>query len=442
MLAVAGDAAADEPKGDDPLAYRPVVGNPLQGLAPYIGEWAEWTKHPDKQVFPHTLEFTYIGLAELAPAEGRFDFAPLDAMIDQIAGRGHQAVFRVFLEYPGRENGIPKWLEESGVAVTRWKNPEAGEHETGTIATPDYEDPRTRKLLAEFIAAMGERYDGDPRVGYITAGLLGTWGEWHSYPRDELFASETVQAEVLDAYERAFSKTPILLRYPAELNADRPFGYHDDSFAWATLETGRTADDWFLMAQMNDVGATDKWKRHPIGGEIRPELWGKIFDAPVGQPKKAHRKAQDFLECVETTHATWLMDTGLFEKRLPKGEKGERRWANALDRVARLGYEFYVSKVAIDDRDVAVTIRNTGVAPLYHDWRPVLSDGSQTAKPGWSLLGLLPGQEKTFETTLPEGLDVSALRMQIPNALENGPPIRFANAGQDAETDGWLRLEG
>jgi hypothetical protein len=57
-------------------------------------------------------------------------------------------------------------------------------------------------VLFRSIAALGSRYDGDPRIAFITAGLLGTWGEWHVYPHDAtLWASPMmVQDEVLDAY--------------------------------------------------------------------------------------------------------------------------------------------------------------------------------------------------------------------------------------------------
>ncbi len=61
-----------------------------------------------------------------------------------------------------------------------------------------------------------------------------------------------------------------------------PFGYHDDSFAWATLETGRKEDDWFFQPALRQAGpeALTKWKSQPIGGEIRPEVWGCVFDKP------------------------------------------------------------------------------------------------------------------------------------------------------------------
>jgi len=34
----------------------------------------------------------------------------LEPQLDSIAGRGHQAVFRVYLDYPGNPTGIPSFF--------------------------------------------------------------------------------------------------------------------------------------------------------------------------------------------------------------------------------------------------------------------------------------------------------------------------------------------
>ncbi|MCA8989565.1 MAG: hypothetical protein KDA78_18095, partial [Planctomycetaceae bacterium] len=254
------------------LKYVPApADNPLKGLVPYA--------RPQADRFPHSMEFSYLPMSALMIGPNQFDWAPLEQMLNDIASRRHQTVFRIWLEYPGKKEGIPPYLEKAGLKVTEWVNTNTAPFPPEKVRTPDYESPLLRQAFREFIAAMGKKYDGDPRIGYITAGLLGTWGEWHTYPRDDLWASKQVQQEVLDAYEAAFQKTPVLLRYPAGENAwahaanhNRKFGYHDDSFAWATLETGKEADNWFYMASLRSAGpqALAKWKIAPIGGEIRP----------------------------------------------------------------------------------------------------------------------------------------------------------------------------
>lgn len=424
------------------LEYSPApIDNPLKGFVPYQGE--------GKSRFPHSLEFNYIPFASMVKGEEQFDWSEMDSMLNDISSRGHQAIFRVYIEYPGKKSSIPSFLIEGGMNVTRWKY----EDEQGSIIeTPDYSDTRFRRSLARFIEELGKWYDGDPRIGYITAGLLGLWGEWHTHPRSDLFAEKEVQREVLDAYEKAFRKTPILLRYPAgsqdeemEGNADRSFGYHDDSFAWATLRTGRAADSWFYMALLEQAGesALTKWKASPIGGEIRPEAWGIVFD-----PKPKDKRVQDIEKCISETHVTWLMDSGLFGKK----QSVERtRRAEAI--VRKMGYEFYARSVSIQRTSekkvqIELFLENRGVAPFYADWPAewgLLRDGKPVAVFACSgkLKGLLPGEARS---SWRDELDLKGVPsgryewgVRVSNPLSNGRPIRFANATQDEET-GWLRL--
>lgn len=91
-----------------------------------------------------------------------------------------------------------------------------------SLATLDSIGRRTRAsderaCLKNFIAALGAKYDGDARIGFITAGLLGHWGEWHTYQREDLWAGKDVQIEVMDAYEAAFKRSPVLLFLSAGL---------------------------------------------------------------------------------------------------------------------------------------------------------------------------------------------------------------------------------
>jgi len=416
--------------------------NPLQGLVPYA------RPHADR--FPHSMEFSYLPLSDLMTGPDQFDWQPLEKLLDDIASRRHQTVFRVWMEYPGRENGIPSYLVDDGLKVTQWLNENTAPFPAKNVRTPDYNDQRLRNALQSFITAFGEKYDGDPRIGFITAGLLGTWGEWHTYPRGELMASKEVQAEVMDAYERAFPTTPILLRYPAGKNAwahaanhTRRLGYHDDSFAWATLDTGRDEDNWFFIPAMKAAGqeAINKWKTSPIGGEIRPELWGKIFDETP-----AHPKAQDFTKCVQQTHVTWLMDTGMFEKK-----QSGRRMSNAIEQVQKMGYEFHIVSAERRPSDsegevVTIRIRNTGVAPFYYPWNVELAPvrgghvGKTIAVDG-TVQGLLPGDSpRTWRVELSAEQTSEAdegFAMRIVNPLPGGMPLRFANEYSKDSPEGW-----
>lgn len=430
------------------LEYAPApADNPLKGLVPY-----PWP--PGRQGrFPHSMEFNYFPLSDFVVGPGEYRWGTLDHLLDRWARQGYQGVFRVYVEFPGRTNAIPSFLVRQGLKVHRYLNTNTQPFPPAPVETPDYGDPGLREVLREFIAALGRRYDGDPRIGFITAGLLGTWGEWHTWPRDELFASKEVQVEVMDAYEAAFKTTPVLLRYPAgeghecmAPNARQPFGYHDDSFAWATLPTGRKGDEWFFMDVLRRAGpaALDRWKTRPIGGEIRPEAWGKVFD-----PDPGDARIQDFRRCVEATHVTWLMDSGLFEN-----EPSPQRRRNAEEGARRMGYEFHVPVATLGaPKDgflpVVVEVENRGVAPFYYDW-PVelglIARGKvlRSFKAAGKLTGLLPGDPARVwrESLDARGLAPGGYRvaLRVPNPMPKGRLLRFANKSQDADLPGWLTL--
>lgn len=406
--------------------------NPMKGLVPYAG------MHPER--FPHSLEFGYLALSEVMRGPDDFDWQAIEQKLNDTASRGCQAILRLWLEYPGKPSGVPDFLRREGVRLTEWMD-------GGTKnLTPDYADERLILAVEKFVAKFGQRYDGDPRLGYLTAGVLGAWGEWHTWPREELFAPKSTQDRVLRAYESAFKKTHVLLRYPAGEhhpvlveNAQRPFGYHDDSFAWGTLATNHPKDSWFYIPSLTAAGAQEKWRTQPIGGEIRPELWGLIFDE---QP--AHPKAQNFMDCVRQTHVTWLMDSGLFRQ-----QAATERIRRAEAAVQVMGYDFYASEVEIFADAVSIVISNQGVAPFYADWAMELgtlsADGDVSrCRPVEGRLGdILPGGSKKFRAVLPSRAAGQKLLLHVINPLPNGKgkPLRFANADQDSDLLGWLTLD-
>ena len=191
-------------------------------------------------------------------------------------------------------------------------------------------------------------------------------------------------------------------------------------------------------------GALDKWKEVPIGGEIRPEAWGKVFDEVPGDPQ-----IQDFARCVEETHATWLMDSGIFGDKQPEGR---RERAEGL--VREMGYELYVRRVGVERNGLTfhmrLEIENRGVAPFYYDWPVNFALLSQTGEVVESfraqvkIIGLLPGQDPHVWE---ESLDASRvatgsyhLALGVLNPMPGGHPVRFANETQDQHAPGWLSL--
>ncbi len=151
------------PRGTATAGTGPLpADNPLKGLVPYA--------RPTPGRFPHSMEFGYLPLSGMMRGPDEFDWQPLESLLDDIASRGNQTVFRVYLEYPGKKEGIPEFLIRGGLKVHLYKNTNTAPLPPAESRTPEYSNPQLRKALRSFIAALGAKYDGDPRIAYITAG--------------------------------------------------------------------------------------------------------------------------------------------------------------------------------------------------------------------------------------------------------------------------------
>lgn len=406
------------------------VDNPLKGFVPYKGSYPN---------FPYSLEWFYVPLSALMDGPDSFTFETgLDSILDEIASRGHQAVFRVYLDYPAKQDtGVPAYLVNEGLKFFEYS-----EHGGGRC--PDYSDDRLISALELFIEAFGKKYDGDPRIGFITMGLIGFWGEWHTYPHNDWMPAIQAQDRILEAYDKAFNKTKILLRYPDTGNsAKMNMGYHDDSFSYQTLP----GQSWNFMSRMELVGALDKWKKEPIGGELRPEIQLGVWSQPPDQ------SAEDYDKCLEQTHATWLIAHSIFTDLSMEDE----RYKKAYEGARKLGYELYVPFADIQKTNasgqykVGVKIRNTGIAPFYYDWKVRLgviegeSELVENWETDWTVAGIMPGtSDKLLEYSIDAGKlekGTYKLVMRVENPIPKGFPLRFANTSQDEDLDGWLTLK-
>ncbi|GIH23370.1 beta-galactosidase [Acrocarpospora phusangensis] len=430
-LALTAVTAAAPAPSWTPLAYRQApADNPLKGFMPYAGSY---------QTFPHSMEWFYLPLREVMTGQNTFDWTPLERRLNTIARRGHHAAFRVYLDYPAKPTGIPQFLLDQGLATHAY--PDHGNN--GLSVSPDYGDPRLAAALDRFIAALGRRYDGDDRIGFIQVGLIGFWGEWHTWPYDggtrpeNWMASDAAQAAVLNRFESSFKRTRLLVRYPSALNKDLNIGYHDDSLAFETLPP----TSWHFVQRLIDNGVTEKWRDQPVGGELRPEVQPCIFDAPVSCPQY-----EDYAESVAQTHASFLLNQTPFDG---SGFTGDE-WFRAVAGSRSLGYELTVTEASLPSTPVrgqakiAVRIANRGIAPFYYDWTPELAAVDASGRvvsrwpTPWSITGIQPDAPPTELTAHLNlnglGRGDYELTLRVPNPLPRGNDLRFANTAQDVHS--------
>ncbi|MGE5583310.1 MAG: DUF4832 domain-containing protein [Bacillota bacterium] len=430
------EKAAVLPKAPDTRALtytNAPVENPLKGFMPYLD--ARNVTKPGRDNydrFPYSMEYFYMPLRQLMVDNNKFDWSDLEMNLNSIASRGNQAVFRIYLDYPQRATGIPDFLLKNGLKTYKYS-------QFGGGTCPDYNDPRLLQALDNFIAALGAKYDGDPRIGFIQIGLIGFWGEWHTTGSDWMPTVDN-QNRILTSYDRAFNKTKILVRYPVGDSPYMDIGYHDDSFAYQTIGT---SDDSFLSL-LKSANMETNWKMAPVGGEMRPEIQISMwkYTPPKG--------LEDYNTCAELTHASWLLNQGVFDQP-PTGLK----WCRAMEAARRLGYELFVPKSFLfytikKDTPIklGVQIQNVGIAPFYYDWKVQLgirnSSGEviKTFDTNWRLSKILPGPKPVdLEYTIEHpGLEIGSytMVMRVVNPLKNGKKLMFANVEQG--DNGWLDL--
>ncbi|MBB6734675.1 DUF4832 domain-containing protein [Cohnella zeiphila] len=383
-------------KGTDP------VTNPLKGFA----IWFYPGDHADKTATQYgginnSVEWRYFGLGELMTGMNTYNWEPMEAALDEVASHGKQLALRVASCQSFSSKDYPDFL--------------SGEIRNGCIL--NYDSPTVMQAFQNFISAFGAKYDGDPRIAFITMGLVGYWGEWHTWPNDgsngteNWMISDSGANVLMDAYNTAFRKTPVENRYPrsgggTHLASLSRIGYHDDSFAYKEndpnlgrvgsmtlpLSMGGKTDAQLTQAVL--FGAENKWITGSFGGEVRPEVQGSLF-GPATATK------DDAMTDIEMTHASWMIcQNCTYNKNDP----------NEVAAWQKMGYNFYAKNAYFDNTasgsfKVGVQIENTGVAPFYYgpDMYPVelaLKDGSgnvvKTWTTNWDLRTIMPKQIRAF----------------------------------------------
>ncbi len=325
--------------------------NPLRGFYTNY-DWGEPVYD-----FPASLEFAYIPLSELMSGPSNYTFdTGLEPRLIAAEERAHQLILRPYIDYPNKASGLPAFLEDQ-VEMRSYS-------EHGGGMSPDYNNSQLRAALSSFIQAFGQAYDGDNRIAVIQLGLLGFWGEWHTWPHSEWFPGDEYLTEILDTYDQSFNQTLLQVRYPVANSPDLRIGFHDDSFAYSTIGDV----EWHFHPRLVTSGADEHWKTSPVGGELRPEVQQSIFEV------NSNPQHQNFSQCVEATHASMLLNYAAFSG----GLNSTNEIQNAENAALSLGYALHVSHANLSDNQLHLTIENRGIAPFYYPLSVRLTDSGNT----------------------------------------------------------------
>ena len=339
---------------------------PPPGLKPFSGFTAAraWGS-VDKR--PAALEFLYIPVNAVVIGKDVYDWSTVFEVALAAAAYQHRHVIvRFYLDYPGKANGVPQYLIDAGLSMNTYT-------EYGGGTSVNYFDPDLIDFLVSFISNFGIKYDQDKRLGFVQCGVLGFWGEWHTYPHTAWFPPLSTQNRIFDAYIAAFPTAMLLQRYPSTGGtSNRPrLGLFDDSFCYSTTSQ-KTWLAWYFWPQVVSVGQPHFWQIAAMGGELRPELQNKIFATDRSQYIVGDEK-QAWNETVDGTHASWMLNNFAFSGT-PNSDTEEKRVTNVAEQ--RMGYNYWLASVStfmamdVTHNNVRMTlianVSNRGVAPFYY----------------------------------------------------------------------------
>jgi len=87
------------------------------------------------------------------------------------------------------------------------------------LDVPVWDDPVYLQACKDFATALGEHFDGDPRVEFIDVRPFGNWGEWHfSQVNGSEMPSDEIQKDMIKHYKDSFDKTLLAITSDAKNN--------------------------------------------------------------------------------------------------------------------------------------------------------------------------------------------------------------------------------
>ncbi len=373
-------ACAPEPAADGfaaiPLASELAGVQPMTGMVLWVDDWRD---HPAKDVVQ--LEYAYVEPSSIVVGEGVYDWTAYDALLDDVASRGHQAITRFYYVYPGRQTAVPAYLK----ALPDYTET-SGVTEGQTTWFPDWSHPALQSAHLDFYAAFAARYDADPRLAFLQVGF-GLWGEYHIYEGPavlgQTFPSKAFQRTFLAALDGSLDQ----LSYSVSIDSGDGelsgihgdpatealgFGLFDDSFM-------HEHHDQYNASMFRQLGVEDRHRESPVGGELSyysaydqqhaldvDGMYGRTFEA----------LAAEF-------HVSYMIGNDQ-----PSHQSVERIEAAGM----ALGYALEVVRFEASASESRVDVLNRGIAPLYVDaW--VTVDGVRARE---SLRGLAPGETRRF----------------------------------------------
>jgi hypothetical protein len=339
--------------------------NPMRGFYRWLGQ----ENIPSPEVLPEPSLDSYrrYEWITLEPARGEYDFSAIERDIARAAERGLRHGIRVRALTSDDRQAVPDYLVD--LLEKGWRHDYNGDGRK--IYVPDWNDPDFLSRAEQLLQALGERYNDDPRVGFIDIGIFGVWGEWHThrlpYPSPSGATNMTTsnRQRLIDMHLAAFPDKYLVMMTDDErsliyaLRQSPHVGWRRDSLG--DQHFNRVLKDVASLGEAELELFTQRWKTAPVITE---------FMNPSRQiiPQSYHTARDQ----VQNLHVSMV------------GNGNTRSWKDltptereALLEIGQLsGYHYALQTVALPSTarvGEALTIEsswvNLGVAPAYDHWQ-------------------------------------------------------------------------
>lgn len=415
----------------------PLLTNPIRGFYGWHGGIIPLPRSP-------TEGYQRFAWADLEPRESVYDFSKIDQVLAQIPA-GNRLAFGILMMDTccsgHKGDDTPNYLMAKMPKGFRIKADPGNYGHVDTVYVPDWNSPYLLERWQKLFAALGKRFDGDPRIAWIDLRGYGNWGEghlaganayhWSQFPYDDpavnLHGAErgtlASRFTLVDAIIDAFPHTQRIA-----MTDDKEVLVH--SLKRSSL-IGMRRDSWganmFGESLLGDLTGADRdlvlnrWQTAPF--IVESYGWEKVFEAGL----------DGIVKQVEDYHIS-AIGNGNFNVRQWSDLPPEKQ--NALRRSgSRAGYRYV--PVSIQYRqttncplELRLGWRNDGVAPAYEPWRVRLR---LEANEGVAdLPQIMPGETIATDTCLGEvPAGVYQLQVQIIDPKGSGRTMAMPLKGGD-----------
>lgn len=377
---------------------QPMTGIVLWNTSSYLAEASDAI----------SLEYSYMHFNDVINDSGTYNWDKVESKLNDIASRGHQAIFRFRYVYPGQKTTIPQYILDRDDYTELIAKSEGKD-----TYFADWTCSELKRFTLEFYTRFARQYDNDPRLAFIQVGF-GLWSEYHIYSGPnkigEQFPDKKFQESFFYHLDTTFKETPWNISIDAANSYYSPFeekpelknikfGLFDDSFMHQN-HGGYNTDCWNFFDR-------ERYKNAPVGGEFSyynypydQQYALELPDGPYGISYEEY--AKDF-------HISYIIGSHVPTRQPMERIKEAGRYS---------GYNFKVVKAKTTNDSSVFTIKNNGVAPIYYDAYIAVN----AIRSSQSLKYLLPGD--SIECSVSEGAEDADIGIEC-DRLVSGQEIQF-----------------